>query len=161
MRFTGYMRLRIREAADLKPTTFSTRHNFHKKIQQMDPYIVIKVDNFKLGQTAIRPKTCQPAFNEEFCPYICEGKVLELAVFHDTPIGYDDFVANCTMQLENLLTSSSGRQTFDGWVRNSSYSHVLHTHTIAVCVLLNAHGPNVNAHDISMPNKLLDKYLPA
>ncbi|KAF4070802.1 hypothetical protein AMELA_G00277750 [Ameiurus melas] len=116
MRFTGYMRLRIREAVDLKPTTFSTRHTFHKKTQQLDPYIVVKVDHFKVGQTAIKPRTNQPAFNEEFCPYICEGKVLELAVFHDTQIGYDDFVANCTMQLESLLTSSSSRQTFEGWV---------------------------------------------
>ncbi|XP_053098029.1 protein kinase C, eta, b isoform X2 [Pangasianodon hypophthalmus] len=116
MRFTGYMRLRIREAVDLKPTTFSTRHTFHKKTQQLDPYIVVKVDNYKVGQTAIRPRTNQPCFNEEFCPYVCEGKLLELAVFHDTPIGYDDFVANCTMQLETLLTSSSSRQTFEGWV---------------------------------------------
>lgn len=141
------MRLRIREAVDLKPTTFSTRHTFHKKSQQLDPYIVVKVDNFKVGQTAIRPKTRQPTFDEEFCPYICEGKELELAVFHDTPIGYDDFVANCTMQLENLLTSSSSRQTFEGWVRNSShiYTQPLHTHTthtIAYCVLLNAHSLN-------------------
>ncbi|KAM9435265.1 protein kinase C, eta, b [Clarias gariepinus] len=116
MRFTGYMRLRIREAHDLKPTTFSTRHTFTKKTPQLDPYIVVKVDNFKVGQTAIRPKTNNPFFDEEFCPYICEGKELEVAVFHDTPIGYDDFVANCTMKLDNLLTSSSSRQTFEGWV---------------------------------------------
>lgn len=123
------MRLRIREAVDLKPTTFSTRHTFHKKTQQLDPYIVVKVDHFKVGQTAIKTRTNQPAFNEEFCPYICEGKVLELAVFHDTPIGYDDFVANCTMQLESLLTSSSSRQTFEGWVRNRShiYTHSYYT----------------------------------
>lgn len=130
MRFTGYLRLRIREAVDLKPTTFSTRHTFHKKAQQLDPYIVVKVDDFKVGQTAIRAKTSQPVFNEEFCPYIREGKELELAVFHDTPIGYDDFVANCTIQLENLLTSPSGRQTFEGWVRNCSHidTQPLHTH---------------------------------
>lgn len=118
------MRLRIREAHDLKPTTFSTRHTFTKKTPQLDPYIVVKVDNFKVGQTAIRPKTNNPFFDEEFCPYICEGKELEVAVFHDTPIGYDDFVANCTMKLDNLLTSSSSRQTFEGWVRNSSHTYI-------------------------------------
>ncbi|KAI5090554.1 protein kinase C, eta, b, partial [Silurus meridionalis] len=114
--FTGYMRLLIKEAVDLQPTTFSTRHTYQRKTQHLDPYIVIKVDNFKVGQTAVRPKTKHPVFNEEICPYVCEGKVLELAVFHDTPIGYDDFVANCTMQLESLLTSTSSRQTFEGWV---------------------------------------------
>lgn len=124
MRFTGYMRLRIREAVDLKPTSFSTRHTFIRKAQQLDPYIAVKVDDFKVGQTAIRPRTNRPVFNEEFCPYVCEGRVLELTVFHDTPIGYDDFVANCTMQLESLLTSSSSRQTFEGWVRNSSHIYI-------------------------------------
>lgn len=118
MKFTGYLRLRIQEAADLKPTSLSNRLTLHKKTQQLDPYIVVKVDNFKVCQTAIKSKTNRPTYNEEFCPYICEGKVLELAVFHDTPFGYDDFVANCTMQLESLLSSSSSRQAFEGWVRN-------------------------------------------
>uniref|UniRef100_A0A4W4HPA2 Protein kinase C n=1 Tax=Electrophorus electricus TaxID=8005 RepID=A0A4W4HPA2_ELEEL len=116
MKFSGYVRLRIREAADLKPTTFSTRHTFLKKTHQLDPYIVVKIDNFKVGQTTTKAKTNRPTFNDEFCPYVSEAKVLELAVFHDTPIGYDDFVANCTIQLEDLLSSSNTRQTFDGWV---------------------------------------------
>lgn len=128
MRFTGYIRLRIREAEDLKPTSFSTRHTFHKKTQELYPYIVIKVDNFKVDQTAIKPRTNHPVYDEDFCHYVCEGKMLELAVFHDTPIGYDDFVANCTIQLESLLTSSSTRQTFEGWVRNSSYIYIQTLH---------------------------------
>ncbi|XP_072538848.1 protein kinase C, eta, b [Salminus brasiliensis] len=116
MKFNGYMRLKISEAVNLKPTTFSTRHTFHKKTLQLDPYIVVKVDNFKVGQTATKQKTDRPSFNEEFCPYVTEGKELEIAVFHDTPIGYDDFVANCRIQLEDLLTSSSTRQSFEGWI---------------------------------------------
>ncbi|XP_026147028.1 protein kinase C, eta, b [Carassius auratus] len=116
MKFNGYMRLRIREAVDLKPTTFSTRHTFHKKTV-LDPYIVVKVDNLKVGQTATKTKTNKPTFNDEFCPYITNAKELELAVFHNTPIGYDDFVANYTIQLEELITSSNTRQTFEGWVK--------------------------------------------
>uniref|UniRef100_A0A672PGH4 Protein kinase C n=1 Tax=Sinocyclocheilus grahami TaxID=75366 RepID=A0A672PGH4_SINGR len=109
------MRLRIGEAVDLKPT-FSTRHTFHKKIV-LDPYIVVTVDNLKIGQTATKSKTNKPTFNDEFCPYITNGKVLELAVFHNTPIGYDDFVSNYRIQLEELITSSNTRQTFEGWVK--------------------------------------------
>ncbi len=115
MKFNGYLRLRIGEAMDLKPTTFSTRHTFHKKIV-LDPYIVVKVDNVKVGQTATKAKTNKPTFNDEFCPYITNGKELELSVFHNTPIGYDDFVANYRIQLEELITSSNTRQTFEGWV---------------------------------------------
>lgn len=115
MKFNGFMRLCIREAVDLKPTTFSTRHTFHKKLV-LDPYIVVKVDNLKVGQTATKSKTNNPTFNDEFCPSITNGKELELAVFHNTPIGYDDFVANYRIQLEDFITSSNTRQTFEGWV---------------------------------------------
>ncbi|KAL0164342.1 hypothetical protein M9458_040095, partial [Cirrhinus mrigala] len=87
------MRLRIGEAVDLKPTTFSTRHTFNKKFV-LDPYIVVKT----------KTKTNKPNFNHELCPYITNGKELELAVFHSTPIGYDDFVANYRIQLEELIT---------------------------------------------------------
>ncbi|XP_065113274.1 protein kinase C, eta, b [Paramisgurnus dabryanus] len=115
MRFKGYLRLRIGEAVNLKPTTFSTRHTLPRK-SHLDPYIVVKVDNVILGQTETKIKTNRPTFNDEFCPYISNGKELELAVFHSTPIGYDDFVANYRIQLEDLLTSSNSRQTFEGWV---------------------------------------------
>ncbi|XP_066532450.1 protein kinase C, eta, b isoform X2 [Hoplias malabaricus] len=116
MKFNGYLRLQIREAADLKPTTYSKRHMFNKKVQLLDPYIVVKVDDFKVGQTDTKQKTDRPVFNEEFCPYVSDAMELEITVFHDTPIGYDDFVANCRIQLEDLLTSSSTRQSFEGWV---------------------------------------------
>ncbi|KAL1254622.1 hypothetical protein QQF64_016851 [Cirrhinus molitorella] len=115
MKFNGYMRLRIGEAVDLKPTTYSTRHTFSKKIV-LDPYIVVKVDNLKVGQTDTKAKTNKPAFNHELCPYITNGKELELAVFHSTPIGFDDFVANYRIQLEELIRASNTRQTFEGWV---------------------------------------------
>ncbi|XDV41992.1 hypothetical protein PO909_010751 [Leuciscus waleckii] len=115
MKFNGYLRLRIGEAVDLKPTTFSTRHTFHKKTH-LDPYIVVKVDNLKVGQTATKSKTNKPNFDDEFCPYISNGKELELAVFNNTPIGYDDFVANYRIQLDELIVPSNTRQTFEGWV---------------------------------------------
>ncbi|KAK7133236.1 hypothetical protein R3I94_015189 [Phoxinus phoxinus] len=115
MKFNGYLRLRIGEAVDLKPTTFSTRHTFHKKTH-LDPYIVVKVDNLKVGQTATKSKTNKPSFDDEFCPYISNGKELELAVFNNTPIGYDDFVANYRIQLDELIVPSNTRQTFEGWV---------------------------------------------
>ncbi|XP_056620623.1 protein kinase C, eta, b [Triplophysa dalaica] len=115
MRFKGYLTLRIGEAVNLKPTHFSTRHTFQKK-SHLDPYIVVKVDNVKVGQTATKVKTDRPSFNEEFCPYISNGNELELAVFHSTSIGYDNFVSNYRIQFEDLLTSSNSRQTFEGWV---------------------------------------------
>ncbi|XP_051955037.1 protein kinase C eta type-like isoform X2 [Xyrauchen texanus] len=115
MKFNGYLKLRICEAVDLKPTTFSTRHTFQRKVH-MDPYIIVKVDNVKVGQTATQSKTNKPTFKDEFSPYISNGKELELAVFHSTQIGYDDFVANYRIHLDELIKTSNTRQTFEGWV---------------------------------------------
>uniref|UniRef100_A0A3Q3AAL3 Protein kinase C n=1 Tax=Kryptolebias marmoratus TaxID=37003 RepID=A0A3Q3AAL3_KRYMA len=118
MRFNGYLKLRIGEALDLKPTTFSTRHTviFNKTPQVLDPYIVMKVDDYKVGQTHTKQKTNMPTFNEEFNLNVNDGKQIELAVFHDTPIGYDDFVANCTIQFEDLMKTSNTGETFEGWM---------------------------------------------
>ncbi|XP_033991294.1 protein kinase C eta type isoform X1 [Trematomus bernacchii] len=117
MKFNGYLKLRIGEAVGLKPTTFSLRHSviFNKAPPGLDPYIVVKVDDTKIGQTLTKQKTNTPTFNEEFCLNVSDGKQIELAVFHDTPIGYDDFVANCIIQFEDLIQTSNTGDTFDGW----------------------------------------------
>ncbi|KAG5276776.1 hypothetical protein AALO_G00109610 [Alosa alosa] len=118
MRFNGFLKVRVGEAVDLKPTSFSKRHSIRPSVKSnlMDPYIVAKVDDVKIGQTVTKSKTNSPTYNEVLCAQISDAKVLELAVFHDTPIGYDDFVANCTFQLEDMMDTANTRQTFEGWV---------------------------------------------
>ncbi|KAG8013364.1 Protein kinase C eta type [Nibea albiflora] len=118
MKFNGYLKLRIGEAVGLKPTTFSLRHSviFNKAAPALDPYIVVKVDDYKIGQTHTKQKTNTPTYNEEFCLNVSDGKQIEMAVFHDTPIGYDDFVANCILQFEDLIKTSNTGETFEGWL---------------------------------------------
>ncbi|KAG9336618.1 hypothetical protein JZ751_002965 [Albula glossodonta] len=118
MKFNGYLKLRIGEAVDLKPTTTSLRHSvmFNKTSGPLDPYIVVKVDDYKIGQTHTKQKTNTPTYNEEFCLNVTDGKKIELAVFHDAPIGYDDFVANCVIHFEDLIKTSNTEETFEGWV---------------------------------------------
>lgn len=125
MKFNGYLKLRIGEAVDLKPTTFSLRHSviFNKAPPALDPYIVVKVDDYKIGQTHTKQKTNTPTYNEEFSLNVMNGKQIEMAVFHDTPIGYDDFVANCIMQFEDLMKTSNTGETFDGWVSAKTQRH--------------------------------------
>ncbi|KAL2082289.1 hypothetical protein ACEWY4_022107 [Coilia grayii] len=117
MRFNGFLKVRVGEAVDLKPTSFSKRHSIRPSVKShlMDPYIVARVDDVKIGQTLTKSKTNSPVYNEQLCAQVREGKVLELAVFHDTPIGYDDFVANCTFQLEDMMDTANTRNTFEGW----------------------------------------------
>ncbi|ELR55075.1 Protein kinase C epsilon type [Bos mutus] len=79
----------------------------------LDPYIALNVDDSRIGQTATKQKTNSPAWHDEFVTDVCNGRKIELAVFHDAPIGYDDFVANCTIQFEELL--QNGSRHFEDW----------------------------------------------
>ncbi|KAL6057526.1 hypothetical protein STEG23_023070, partial [Scotinomys teguina] len=117
MKFNGYLRVRIGEAVGLQPTRWSLRHSLFKKGHQLlDPYLTVSVDQVRVGQTSTKQKTNKPTYNEEFCANVTDGGHLELAVFHETPLGYDHFVANCTLQFQELLRTAGASDTFEGWI---------------------------------------------
>uniref|UniRef100_A0A6I8NIF8 Protein kinase C n=1 Tax=Ornithorhynchus anatinus TaxID=9258 RepID=A0A6I8NIF8_ORNAN len=114
--FNGQLKIKVCEAVSLKPTAWSLRHAVGPRPQTflLDPYIALNVDDSRIGQTATRQKTNSPAWHDEFVTDVCNGRKIELAVFHDAPIGYDDFVANCTIQFEDLL--QNGSRHFEDWI---------------------------------------------
>ncbi|XP_017319446.2 protein kinase C epsilon type isoform X2 [Ictalurus punctatus] len=114
--FNGLLKIKIIEALDLKPTAWSLRHAVGPKAQSflLDPYIALNVDDSRVGQTSTKPKTNSPAWHDEFVAEVHDGHKIELSVFHDAPIGYDDFVANCTIQFEDLLQNSN--KHFEDWI---------------------------------------------
>lgn len=122
--FNGLLKIKICEALDLKPTAWALRHAVGPKPQTflLDPYIALNVDDSRVGQTSTKQKTNSPAWNDEFVTEVYDGRRIELSVFHDAPIGYDDFVANCIIQFEDLLQNSS--KHFEDWVRDFSISFV-------------------------------------
>uniref|UniRef100_A0A8C0W909 C2 domain-containing protein n=1 Tax=Castor canadensis TaxID=51338 RepID=A0A8C0W909_CASCN len=122
-KFNGYLRVRIGEAVGLQPTRWSLRHSLFKKgYQLLDPYLTVSVDQVRVGQTSTKQKTNKPTYNEEFCANVTDGGHLELAVFHETPLGYDHFVANCTLQFQELLRTAGTSDTFEGWVSSGDLS---------------------------------------
>ncbi|XP_043111736.1 protein kinase C epsilon type isoform X1 [Puntigrus tetrazona] len=114
--FNGLLKIKICEALDLKPTAWSLRHAVGPKTQTflLDTYIALNVDDFRVGQTSTKQKTNSPVWHDEFVTEVHDGRKIELSVFHDAPIGYDDFVANCTIQFEELLHNGSKR--FEDWI---------------------------------------------
>lgn len=125
MKFNGYLRVRIGEAVGLQPTRWSLRHSLFKKgYQLLDPYLTVSVDQVRVGQTSTKQKTNKPTYNEEFCTNVTDGGHLELAVFHETPLGYDHFVANCTLQFQELLRTAGASDTFEGWVSSCDPSRL-------------------------------------
>lgn len=116
--FNGLLKIKVCKALDLKPTPWSLRHAVGPKTGTflLDTYIALNVDDSRVGQTSTKQKTNSPAWNDEFVTEVTDGKKMELSVFHDSPIGYDDFVANCTIQFEDLLQND--RRHFEDWVRS-------------------------------------------
>ncbi|XP_063072835.1 protein kinase C epsilon type-like [Engraulis encrasicolus] len=114
--FNGMLKIKVCKALDLKPTAWSLRHAVGVKSQTflLDTYIALNVDDSRVGQTSTKQKTNSPAWNDEFVTEVYDGKKIELSVFHDAPIGYDDFVANCTIQFEDLL--HNGSRHFEDWI---------------------------------------------
>ncbi|XP_032397717.1 protein kinase C epsilon type isoform X1 [Etheostoma spectabile] len=114
--FNGQLKIKIREALDLKPTALSLRHAVGPKTQTflLDTYIALNVDDSRVGQTSTKQKTNSPAWNDEFTTEVLGGRRIELSVFHDAPIGYDDFVANCIIQFEDIL--HNGGKHFENWI---------------------------------------------
>uniref|UniRef100_A0A4W6C1B0 Protein kinase C n=1 Tax=Lates calcarifer TaxID=8187 RepID=A0A4W6C1B0_LATCA len=114
--FNGQLKIKICEALNLKPTAWSLRHAVGPKTQTflLDTYIALNVDDSRVGQTSTKQKTNSPAWNDEFTTEVHDGRRIELSVFHDAPIGYDDFVANCIIQFEDILHNDS--KHFEDWI---------------------------------------------
>eukprot|EP00063_Salmo_salar_P038846 XP_014013681.1 PREDICTED: protein kinase C epsilon type-like isoform X1 [Salmo salar] len=114
--FRGLLKVRVCEAVDLKPTPWALRHAGGKNSSSflLDPYLTLNLDQTHLGQTCTKNRTNSPAWNHDFTAQMTGGRTLEISVFHDAPIGYDDFVANCTIQLEDILQNSSTH--YQAWV---------------------------------------------
>uniref|UniRef100_A0A8C7Z150 Protein kinase C n=1 Tax=Oryzias sinensis TaxID=183150 RepID=A0A8C7Z150_9TELE len=114
--FNGQLRIKICEALDLKPTAWSLRHAVGPKTQTflLDTYIALNVDDSRVGQTSTKQKTNSPTWNDEFTTEVHDGRRIELSVFHDAPIGYDDFVANCIIQFEDIL--HNGSKHLEEWI---------------------------------------------
>ncbi|XP_041107340.1 protein kinase C epsilon type-like [Polyodon spathula] len=114
--FNGLLKIKICEALALKPTAWSLRHAVGQRTQTflLDTYIALNVDESRVGQTSTKQKTNSPAWNDEFVTEVRAGRKIELSVFHDAPIGYDDFVANCIIQFEDLL--QNGSKHFEDWI---------------------------------------------
>lgn len=115
--FTGTLKIRLCEACGLRPTDYQKRHNviFGKLDDQpIDPYVTIDVDEQHLERSTTKQKTFDPVWNESFVHEVHSAAKLELTVFHDAAIPPDDFVANCTINFEDLLQKVE--ESPDFWV---------------------------------------------
>lgn len=93
----------------------------------IDSYINVDWDEFHIGKTAVRTKSHDPKWNEEFSvvgSFSCfstfdifqsdvhSGKAIGFTVFHNCVMPPDDFVANCRISFDELKIGSAN----DIWV---------------------------------------------
>lgn len=115
MTFTGALNIRLIEAVDLKPTDYSMRHG-NVLGKTLDPYVSVDCDEVHMHRTSTRLKSGNPAWNECFSTEVIQAQYLCLTVFHDSAIPPDDFVANCIIPFEDILTREEKDGVHDLWV---------------------------------------------
>lgn len=111
--FNGTVKLKVIEAVDLRPTDFATRHSIGGNTYLVDPYISLDIDDTPFAKTTTKLKTQKPQWDEDFSTEIHNGQNLNFTVFHDAAIPPDEFVANCTIELQDV----AGKTKSDIWVR--------------------------------------------
>ena len=114
--FNGNVKLKIIEAIELRPTDFAIRHNLgggHTSSLRLDPYISIDIDDKVFGRTTTKFKSQKNVWNEDFTTEAHNGQNLNITVFHDAAIPPDEFVANCAIDLAEMV----GKPSSDIWVK--------------------------------------------
>lgn len=124
--FTGTLKLTIIEAIELKPTEYSTRHG-NVVSKSLDPYVSIDVDDIHIDRTSTKQKNFHPIWNENFCTEVHNAQSLLLTVFHDAAIPPDDFVANCSIIIDDIHNDRRNKDTNDFWVSRFQF--------VSLCIL--------------------------
>ncbi|KAK3865311.1 hypothetical protein Pcinc_029081 [Petrolisthes cinctipes] len=116
--FTGTIRVKICEAADLRRTDCMSRHNLlpgkGPQDQTLDPYVSLDVDEVHWNKTQPRQKTSSPVWDEWFEHEVVGAVQLGLKIFHDSAVGNDDFVANATVPFDEICAEN--KTNADIWV---------------------------------------------
>ncbi|CAB3398223.1 unnamed protein product [Caenorhabditis bovis] len=141
MLFTGTLRVRVVEARQLRPTEWSRRFTQNESAAvTLDTYVNVDWDEYAMGKTAVRPKTNEPRWNEEFIANdVHQGRAIGFSIFHSCVMPPDDFVANTRIPFEDLKIGTSN----DIWVDLEPHGQ-LH-------VVVELHGTNVE--DMHSHNK--------
>ncbi len=99
--FTGVMKLSVLEADGLEET--SVRSVTHNKVNSIDPYLQVNVDDKKLLKTKEKKDTFSPKWDEIFSHNLVNAHVMSLTLFHSALLGEDPFVANSSIHFQDIL----------------------------------------------------------
>ena len=82
----------------------------------LDPYVALDVDELSIERTSTKSKTRDPTWNETFTTDLLRNaNEAGFTVWHDATMPPDDFVANCKVQLADLIDKPD-QPLHDLWV---------------------------------------------
>ena len=81
-------------------------------VKVFDPYVAVDIDEIPVARTLTQQKTLSPVWNEEMTAKVHGGENINFTVFHDAAIPPDEFVANCKVPFEDIVSE----KTSDFWV---------------------------------------------
>ncbi len=83
----------------------------------LDPYVQIDVDEVSIERSSTKGKTRNPTWNETFTTELLRNaNQAGFTVWHDATMPPDDFVANCRVQLADLVDEREDQRIHDLWV---------------------------------------------
>ncbi len=83
----------------------------------LDPYVQIDVDEVSIERSSTKGKTRNPTWNETFTTELLRNaNEAGFTVWHDATMPPDDFVANCKVQLADLIDEKEEQRIHDLWV---------------------------------------------
>lgn len=108
--FNGRLKVTVCAAKDLQRTNFMSRHDgvFDEKKEKakpdVDPYVMIDVDEVFVERTTTKTKVRDPEWNETFSTDLLRSaEEIGFTVFHSATVPPDDFIANCKFPLADLI----------------------------------------------------------
>lgn len=102
--FTGTMKVRVVEAADLLPTERSDEVTTSGTVKPaISPYVSVDLDECQIGRTATKSKTAALVWDEEFNTEVQAGRSIGFTLFDDSAISADVVLAHCRIPFEDLL----------------------------------------------------------
>lgn len=114
--FNGRLKVTVCAAKDLQRTNFMSRHDGlasigdekkEKAKPDVDPYVMIDVDEVFVERTTTKAKVRDPEWNETFSTDLLRSaEEIGFTVFHSATVPPDDFIANTKFPLADLISKA-------------------------------------------------------
>ncbi|KAK3742240.1 hypothetical protein QZH41_009002 [Actinostola sp. cb2023] len=117
MGFTGLLKLRIFEAKELKP---APKAHWGVKFTEINPYLLVKVDDAQICQTSSEMRTFTPVWNTECEQNIENGHKIEFTVFDHSLVQPHPFVAHTSLLFEEVIKNGASEL----WIKLEPHGEV-------------------------------------